>query len=748
MKFNNKNAYKWTFQNIGGSTRVKIQSGEDIAHLGELDPKMWTVLSCPTTGLEIDEKSLHYADVNADNKIHLDDIVATAQWLTSVIADKDSILNGSETLSLGNINRQNEQGNKLYNSAKQILANLGKANATEISVADTSDSIKIFEQTLFNGDGVIIPESAEDADLKAVIEAVIATIGSAQDRSGKAGVNTDQIEAFFAALADYDAWLKAKPELPYADNSDAVMSAWEALNPKIQDYFMRNRLAAFSTEGQAALDVQVAQIEAISSDNLTDKISDIANYPIARITAKNELDLTAPLNPAWADQFDVILKNAVPAKAKTLSLTEWNAIGSKFAEYKEWLAAKKGQAIEGLSDEQKQGFNKEDIKAQLLDLVAKDKALEEEANSIADVDRLTHLFRDFAKLLNNFVTLQDFYNPDKNILAMFQSGKLVIDQRICHLCMKVANPGNHATMAPASGMYLIYCDCTAKGQPAPIQVVAAMTAGDVGDLYVGKNAIYYDNNGLDWDATITKIIDNPISIRQAFWSPYKKFVKWIEDTINKRAAEKDAKVFEDATAKAGNVTAEGAEGAKVQAFDIAKFAGIFAAIGMAVGLICDFLLGLIDKMTESVWTFVGAICVIILLISGPSMIMAWLKLRKRNLAPILNANGWAVNAGTIVNIPFGNSLTELVKFPAVKGKDPFKKQVPVWRKCLYWLIVIAALCCGLWLGNGLKWAGAPSPLSCFNQPEEVAAVDTPEEAADEPLADAGTAEETAEQAAE
>ena len=33
-----------------------------------------------------------------------------------------------------------------------------------------------------------------------------------------------------------------------------------------------------------------------------------------------------------------------------------------------------------------------------------------------------------------------------------------------------------------------------------------------------------------------------------------------------------------------------------------------------------------------------------LAISGPSMLIAWLKLRQRNIGPILDANGWAVNA--------------------------------------------------------------------------------------------------------
>ena len=48
--------YKWDFENIGGTPRVKISAGKDIENLYQLDPKMWTVLSCPVHGLDIDEK--------------------------------------------------------------------------------------------------------------------------------------------------------------------------------------------------------------------------------------------------------------------------------------------------------------------------------------------------------------------------------------------------------------------------------------------------------------------------------------------------------------------------------------------------------------------------------------------------------------------------------------------------------------------------------------------------------------------
>ena len=60
--------YDWKFANVGGVTRVRIQSAEDIRHLGELDKKMWTVLSCPTTGLEISSDSLSLMDTDGDGR--------------------------------------------------------------------------------------------------------------------------------------------------------------------------------------------------------------------------------------------------------------------------------------------------------------------------------------------------------------------------------------------------------------------------------------------------------------------------------------------------------------------------------------------------------------------------------------------------------------------------------------------------------------------------------------------------------
>ena len=713
----------WNYDNLGGSTRVKITTGADIAHLGELDPKKWTVLSCPSTGLEIDEKSLKYIDTDNDGRIRVNDIVSTAQWATAAIKDADLLTKGADSIDIEQFNQEDANGKRLYNSAKQILANLGK-EGTVISLAETKNSTAIFAKTPFNGDGVITELTTTDLDEKAAIAAAVASVGSVTDRSGEKGVNAELIEKFYQALADYSAWQTAAVEAPYGADTDKAIAAYNALDAKMKDYFVRAKLASFSPESAAKLDVQVALIETISADNLMGKTEDIAAYPIARLTGKAELAVDATINPAWAAQFAVLMDIVKPAR-KVITEAEWASIGTAFAAYNAWKAAKKGAEVEALGLEAINKFLADDKKQALLDLVAQDAALKEAAEGIDMVDKFLHIYRDFYRLLRNFVTFQDFYAKNKNVRAVFQCGRLLIDQRECRMCMKVVDMTKHNTMAAASGMYLVYCDCVTPTKPAKMAIVAAVTVGEIGDLAVGKNAIFYDNDGVVWDAVITKIVDNPISVGQAFWSPYRRLATTIENLINKSAADKDAAMMKDLNTKVSSVPATAptadAKTAPAQPFDIAKFAGIFAALGMAVGMIGSFLTGLLKGIFALKWwqliiAFVG----IMLVISGPAMVMAWMKLRRRNIAPLLNANGWAINAASKINIPFGETLTDNVKFPKLKLKDPYaKKGLPTWKKWMISLATLILVIVGLWLGNLLKWAGAPSPLFHSNKNEVV-----------------------------
>lgn len=692
--------YDWKFSTVGGVTRVNIESGQDILHLDELDRKLWTALSCPLKGMEIDEKTMTMLDTNCDGKIHIEEIVAASKWLTKVINDPELLLKREAFIPFTAFNTANEEGLHLLETSKQILENLG-VEKDNISIADVSDSIAIFAKTRFNGDGIITENSADDEAMKALIKNVIDSMGSVTDRSGDPGIDTDKIEAFYTALADYTAWKDAGDAdkaniFPYGDDTANALAACMAVKDKIDDFFMRCKLASFNTDSAAVLDVSSAKIGEISGNNLAASTSEIATYPLARVNAEHKLPLGKEVNPAWAGAIAALKASVIDKEFKNaeyLTEEQWVSILAKFNAYNAWMGAKKGAEVEGLGYDTAKNILAENKKDALLELVAQDKALESKSNAIDQVDKLLHLYRDFYTLLTNFVTFSDFYNPEKK--AIFQAGTLYIDERACDLCIKVSDMGAQGTMAPLSNMYILYCDCTCKSKPGTMTIAAVMTDGEAGAIMVGKNAVFYDRDGLGWNAVVTKIIENPISIRQAFWSPYRKMAKSVEDMINKRAAEKDAKVMADANAKieTAKVPTDGSKPAEIKPpFDIAKFAGIFAAIGLALGLVASAVGGLFAWLGLHWYHWVILFAAIIAIISGPSMVMAWLKLRKRNLSPVLNANGWALNAKVLVNVKFGATLTSIAKYPIVKTKDPFTTKAPLWRRILNWFILVVCLC--------------------------------------------------------
>jgi hypothetical protein len=247
----------------------------------------------------------------------------------------------------------------------------------------------------------------------------------------------------------------------------------------------------------------------------------------------------------------------------------------------------------------------------------------------------------------------------------------------------------------------VYCDCLRPGG-AKTTIAAAFTAGDSDQLMVGRNGVFYDRKGQDWDATITRIVEHPISLRQAFWSPYKRLARMIGEQLQKLAASKASAVETQMASTAGTVgkkveaiPAKPAATPAQQAFDVGKFAGIFAAIGLALGALGTALASMVTGMLGLRWwqmplVFAG----LLLAISGPAVALAWFKLRSRNLGPILDANGWAINARARINIPFGTSLTGLARLPDGAERaltDPYADKPTPWGTYIFVALVAAAI---------------------------------------------------------
>jgi hypothetical protein len=681
--------HTWNFFRAGGFDQVKLESGADLANLDQLDQKLWVALACPTTGLEFDTKTLQLIDTDKDGRVRAPEIIAAAKWACANVKNPDILVTGGSSLPLAEI-----KDPILLASAKQILANLGKANAAEISVTDTADTVKIFAATNFNGDGIIPADAAEDDATKAVINDIIACLGSEPDRSGKPGISQAKLDAFFTELTAYTEWQQKadKSIMPFGEQTAAAAAAVKAVKAKVDDYFARCRLAAFDSRAVGALNRAESEYAGLAAKDLTTSAAEIANFPLARIEPGKPLPLAGGLNPAW--------ERAVAALAPfcggkgALTEADWTELTGKLAAYEAWSAGKAGANVEKLGLARVREILASKAKETIAALIAKDKALEPEANAIANVDRLVRYHRDLGMLLRNFVNFRDFY--DRSKLAIFQAGTLYLDQRSCTLTLPVEDAGKHAAMAGLAGAYLAYCDCVRKSTGEKRQIVAAFTNGDSDNLMVGRNGIFYDRQGRDWDATITKIIENPISLREAFWAPYKKLVRLIEEQVAKRAAsaqaESDAKL---ATAASTTANVDKVKPAEPKKVDVGAVAAMGVAVG-AIGTAFAYMLGLFKGL--ALWQLPLVIIGIMLLISMPSVILAYIKLRKRNVGPILDANGWAVNARAKINLPFGAVLTGIAKLPEGAHRDltdPYAESKKGRNRAIL-AVVLVAIVSSMW----------------------------------------------------
>ena len=594
-------------------------------------------------------------------------------------------------------------------SAKQILSTLKKADATAVTVEDACQVTEKFVETVLNGDGIIIPKTAKDDATKQVINDIIACLGSDADRSGKPGISQTKVDQFFADAQGFSDWHTQaesdKAVLLLGDATGAAMAAVKVVKAKVDDYFTRCRLAAFDARASNALNREEKEYLALSAKDLTITSAEIAGFPLARVEAGRPLPLTQAVNPAWADAVAKFQNDVVkPLLGDKPALTEadWSQLLAKLAPYDGWSAAQAGGSVAKLGRDRVRQILASAAKDTLTKLVAEDKSLEPQFTAIAAVEKLARYNRDLYKLLNNFVSFRDFYGrKDK---AIFQAGTLYLDQRSCDLCLTVEDAGRHALLAGLAGTYLAYCDCVRKATGEKLQIVAAFTGGDSDNLMVGRNGIFYDRKGRDWDATISKIIENPISIPQAFWSPYKKVVRMIEEQVAKRAAAADTAATQKFEQTAATVVqADQPQPAPPPQQPKTKMdTGTLAAIGLVLATLLGALGGIFGAIAKlPAWQVPLAILGILLAISLPSMLLAWLKLRKRNLSPILDANCLAVNAKAKINVPFGGSLTGVAALPPGSQRDlvdPFAEKKRPWALYIT-LAVIVALAIGWYFGN-------------------------------------------------
>lgn len=743
-------AFTWKFQRLGGLDQVTLRSAEELRSLRDLDPKLWTALSCPASGLEFDQRTLDLLDSDRDGRIRIPEVLASVEWLCGCLNNPEDIVSPGEAMPLAAINRNAEKGGRLFASARAVLDNLDKSAADALTQQDVTEAAATAAKNLYNGDGVVPPVDGINPDVRRFITDALAVMGGIVDAGGQPGIDKTVAAAFMNSLRLWQDWKNsvANASLPLGENSAEAWDLLRELSVKVDDYFMRCELASFAPQVSEALNRPEVTDERLASPFDADRhglldLALLADLPLARAEADRPLNMASGLNPAWRDKTVRLLSLVEPLLASPGVLTrdDWKHVADRFAPYAEAAAQKPGTVavevavppssdIDKLGDERVAEILSGDIAARFNEAADKDAAVPAASGDIAEVERLVLYYLHLHRLLMNFVSFYDFYSLERK--AMFQAGALYLDGRCCRLCLPVSDVEKHARLASFSHLCLIYCQCRRiekKGAEETEQVMhiaAAMTAGSADMLMEGRNGVYVDSTGKDWDATVVKIVTNPISLWQSLWEPYLRFGRMVSEQIGKFASSKQAELMDGASQKIQTVqqTAVAPPAATpAQPFDIGRSVGIFAAIGLALGAIGTAVASIANALFAlSWWQFPLILVGLFILISGPSFVLAWLKLRKRTLGPVLDASGWAVNSMAPINFTLGNALTTTAHLPGNSVRnytDPLRRN----RRWPVIVLAVAVLLLGaaggwLWLNKEKLGITLPSFISTQQAPAE------------------------------
>ena len=368
-----------------------------------------------------------------------------------------------------------------------------------------------------------------------------------------------------------------------------------------------------------------------------------ADMPLVTEAPDVTLPLRDHLNPKHLEAImafaDACVKPVLGDGVTSIDRIGWKKVKAAFAPYRAWVAAKPVMNAGKLGD-------------------------------LVDEERVLRYKLHLLEFLENFVSMRRLYAADES--ATFQMGTLRIDGKEMSLCFHVASEAAHSALSGKSNCCVLYLKLTRPSEKAERSVCAVVTAGAVAQLYVGRNGVFFDRDGKDWDAVVTKVVENQVSLAEAFWAPWRKLGEGVASTVKKFLGAKQSAAQATVDASAQSTQAGGA-----------AMASSVAAIGIGIGMVtaaAASLMAVVSGMNAKEVAI--SIVALVLVVSLPSMILTWFKLRKRDLGAILNAGGWAVNRPMYFSMKRARAFTKCAPNP-------------MWLSTLLSIALVAGIIWGL-----------------------------------------------------
>jgi hypothetical protein len=685
------------FLKFGRSYQLRVAGADDLAHVPELDESLWVATSAPNVAFRCDPALLQHLDSDANGRIYTNEVKQAVRWLQAALADFAG-LGREDTVALDALRADTPVGQSLRRSCRFVLDSL-QVDDNKITLDQVRRLVAERRRQPLNGDGVLVPEAAADAATRDLLRDIIACTGGADDCSGAKGVNTELFEAFCADVDSYLAWLEVgrlpagagpAPAKPFGEATEQMHALLSRHRAAVDHFFelclLRQFQANEAAGGKSAELPAMTDAAAVHAYLLT--------MPIAVPVARAELPLEADrLNPAYREWVEALVPTVLQpvlghAAGGVLTLADWRRVKQALAPFDAYAAARQGDRVAGLPEAKLQAYRDAGLRESVAALIRADREVGTLLNSVRDVEKLLLYQRHLPRLLNNFVNFGQLYATDER--ALFEMGSVVLDGRWFNFAVAVADINQHAEIAKAGNIFTMYIEIT--GQPAmqPFTIAVPATSGAKGNLVVGKQGVFFDIDGKEYDARIVRILENPISVREALVAPFVRLWDFVMGKIEKMAgaSEKELQKTTDTL-----ITAPPAAAAPA-----AAPVGLLMGLSVSVAALGSALAFMTKTLADMGWArALGGLLGALAALSAPVLLLAFLKLRRQDFSSLLEGCGWAINVRMRPDRPQRRQFTCGVPYPADATGIPRRR---------WWLLLTgtALAAFGVWLAA--RWLGA------------------------------------------
>ncbi len=672
------------FQYFGSTLQLKIENAADLRRIGELDEAHWVATGAPIAAINADPVFLDLVDTDHDGRIGCSELRQAISWLLEHVEDYAGADAGSTALVLAAIRHQSDEGRRIVETAIKILKRLDSTEKSQITLDQVRRTKQEEEGRAVSEAGIVLPEAAQGdaaATLRQFLSDILATVGGDSHPSGSKGVSRKYLDEFLTETESFLCWLAktgrvdgepVSPVMPLGETTSSAYSLFSSLRNKMDAYFVLCQSLLLDRRVGEQMQAGSSHLETVDFADPSAVQSLLVKSPLAPPRPDGVLDFGSRINPHYAPRLEDLRKEILlplleGAAEKQLTIEQWGRVKECFSPHENWIASKPACRVEGLGAERlREYLNDSQLLRAARELMDQSKTTAFVLDNVRLLEKVILYQAYMLSFANNFVSFPDLYNPKKR--ALFEMGTLIMDGRHFNLSIRVHNRSQHANIARASNMLVLYVEVGSKEKGKLYEVAVPVTSGSRGILYAGKRGVFHEVDGREMDAFVVEIVENPISLWEAVMAPFQRLARAVTGKIEKitgAAEEKLDAAGSEAVLGVQSAFAKNEPAPQVPAAPSGQvMGGLLAGGGIALAALGSSAAFVVKTFASLTWqSTLAGILAAVAAVAVPASLVAHLKLRRRDLSAILEASGWAINARMRLTRSQADSFTCVPGYP-------------------------------------------------------------------------------------